>query len=71
MYRTPRACYRKAPVRRETALEQWSRQRDQLPDTQTLSEIFSILEGCHNVGFTVNNGLVSTGPGYYVLTPTR
>jgi hypothetical protein len=38
-YRTPRACYRKAPVRRETAEERAQRQTGQLPaQMQALKE---------------------------------
>jgi hypothetical protein len=38
-YRTPRACYRKAPVRRETAEERAQRQAGQLPaQMQALKE---------------------------------
>lgn len=60
MYRSPKACYTKAPVRRETPIESFIRQCDQVPS-------LPFLNGMKETGMTIrlNEGLKPGKPLYY------
>lgn len=54
MYKTPKACYEKAPVRRETLIERAYRLRDQI---STEPETREYMDTCGQ-SFTINRDLV-------------
>lgn len=54
MYKSPKECYIKAPVRRETERERLFRHHDQVPARAWLWEKF---KGNRFVPYTVNKGL--------------
>lgn len=61
-HNTPRCM--QGTIRRETAPESRFRHTDQVPDTQYLREMYTILAECTNVGFTVNRDLKPGRPKY-------
>lgn len=71
MYRTPRACYTVAPVRRETNVERGYRMFNQVPHHSTMSALIKVE---HNQGgttsYTINAGLVP-GKAKFIKEPTR
>lgn len=64
-YRTPKACYKKAPVRREWPTESFIRNCDQVPS-------LPLLEGFKEMGqpFRINKDLVP-GKAKFVKEPVR
>lgn len=61
MYTTPRACYERAPVRRETPTERRFRHCDQVPFVSRLPILFNPKSS----GFTINKGLRKGKPVFY------
>jgi hypothetical protein len=57
-YRTPKACYKKAPVRRETDFERRLRRMDQVPHYEDLEQLMARERHGFNTGFTINATLV-------------
>jgi hypothetical protein len=68
MYRTPKACYRKAPVRRETRMERKHRQFDQAPK---IGHLYDRLRSAEMIDYiTINRDLVP-GEAKYVKDVCR
>lgn len=70
-YKTPSACYKKAPCRHETPTERRFRQYDQVPMGQrmfTLPRLHAL--GCLREGITINKDLVP-GSAKFVQEVTK
>lgn len=70
MYKTPRACYKKAPVRRETEREALRRQMLQVPCSDYWRMLVGQYEKGRAVKFTVNKDLVP-GEAKYIKEVNR
>jgi hypothetical protein len=70
MYQTPKACYKKAPVRRETGFESIFRRADQVPNTQEHLDMLSSSNYGPLGDFTINHDLVP-GEAKYIKDVCR
>lgn len=62
MYESPKACYRKAPVRRETRMERKRRQFDQVPK---VSWLYARLRSAEVLDYiTINKDLIPGKPKF-------
>jgi hypothetical protein len=70
MYQTPKACYKKVPVRRETAEETLHRRNLQIPCDSFLRDVVRLKEAGKEVDITINKALVP-GEAKYIKEVTN